>query len=453
MAKYSFDFKLQVIQFYLDNHGYQATARYFNLECTTVRKWVKAYQYHGAEGIKPRTSKLNYTAEFKLHVVTYMALNNLSIRETAAYFNIPAFTSVLEWKSLFKMGGLDALKPRQKGRPNIMKRPKKPDNRTEQEKLIDELTAELLYLRAENDVLKKYQELEEREEQRRLKPETIEELKEKHPLTLLLKVTHLARSSYYYHRKSLFSADPESDLKAKILSIYHENKGRYGYRRITAILRREFIINHKKVQRLMKQLNLKSLIRPKKYRSYKGQIGRVAKNLLQRQFTASKPNQKWVTDVTEFKVNGEKLYLSPILDLYNQEVISYEITKRPKYELVERMLEKALTYLQSSKRGREKLILHSDQGWQYQMAQYQQNLKKNNIKQSMSRKGNCYDNAVIENFFGILKSEFFYTQRFESVDHLQTELHKYIDYYNHKRIKLKLKGLSPIEYRTQSLSL
>lgn len=272
-------------------------------------------------------------------------------------------------------------------------------------------------------------------------------------MPLLLKVVDIPRSSYYYHRLLLQKTDPESELKSRILAIFHENKGRYGYRRITAVLRREFVINHKKVQRIMQQLNLKSLVRPKKYRSYKGQVGRIAKNLLKRQFTASQPNQKWVTDVTEFKVNGEKLYLSPILDLYNQEIISYEIAKRPKYDLVKLMLEKALKRFITSKKGRKKLILHSDQGWQYQMNHYQQNLKDHNIKQSMSRKGNCYDNAVMENFFGILKSECFYTQRFKSVEQLEDELHKYIDYYNHKRIKLKLKGLSPIEYRTQSLSL
>ena len=272
-------------------------------------------------------------------------------------------------------------------------------------------------------------------------------------MALLLKVIDIPRSSYYYHRLLLQKTDPESELKSRILAVFHENKGRYGYRRITAVLLREFVINHKKVQRIMQQLNLKSLVRPKKYRSYKGQVGRIAKNLLKRQFAASQPNQKWVTDVTEFKVNGEKLYLSPILDLYNQEIISYEIAKRPKYDLVKLMLEKALKRFATSKKSRKKLILHSDQGWQYQMSHYQQNLKDHNIKQSMSRKGNCYDNAVMENFFGILKSECFYTQRFKSIEQLEDELHKYIDYYNRKRIKLKLKGLSPIEYRTQSLSL
>lgn len=264
---------------------------------------------------------------------------------------------------------------------------------------------------------------------------------------------NLARSTYYYHKAVLAKPDSDESLKARISDIFHEHKGRYGYRRITAILQKDFPINHKKVQRIMRLLNLKSLVRPKKYQSYKGKVGKIAKNILKRNFKAQKPNQKWVTDVTEFKVNGEKLYLSPILDLYNQEIISYEVAKNSKYELVGKMLNKALEHLKLHKKGRKKLILHSDQGWQYQMKQYQQSLKDHKVRQSMSRKGNCYDNAVIENFFGVLKSELFHVKKFESVDQLEKEIHEYIDYYNNDRIKLKLKGLSPIEYRNQSLSL
>lgn len=263
----------------------------------------------------------------------------------------------------------------------------------------------------------------------------------------------LARSTYYYHKLALAQPDSDESLKERIAAIFHEHKGRYGYRRITAILQKEFVINHKKVQRIMQLLNLKSLVRIKKYRSYKGQIGKITRNILKRNFKATKPNQKWVTDVTEFKVNGEKLYLSPILDLYNQEIISYEVARNSKYELVGKMLRKALKHLKLQKKSRKKLILNSDQGWQYQMKPYQQSLKDHQIRQSMPRKGNCYDNAVIENFFGILKSECFHVKKFESVDQLEKEIHEYIDYYNNDRIKLKLRGLSPIEYRNQSLSL
>ena len=185
----------------------------------------------------------------------------------------------------------------------------------------------------------------------------------------------------------------------------------------------------------------------KKYRSYKGEVGKIAPNLLERNFKATKPNEKWVTDITEFSMFGQKLYLSPILDLFNREIVSYSITDRPIYSQVQEMLEKAFT----KNPNLEGLVLHSDQGWQYQMKVYQAQLKERGIQQSMSRKGNCLDNSVMENFFGLLKSELLYLQDFKDIENFKKELEDYINWYNTKRIKNKLKGLSPIKYKTQSL--
>ena len=197
----------------------------------------------------------------------------------------------------------------------------------------------------------------------------------------------------------------------------------------------------------MQVLNLTSCIRRKRYSSYKGRYGKAAGNILNRQFAASGPNQKWVTDVTEFNIGGEKLYLSPVLDLYNGEIIAYQMAQRPHLSMVDDMLSKALLTLNQG----EHPLLHSDQGWQYQMAHYQRRLEKAGLKQSMSRKGNCLDNAVIESFFGTLKSECFYPEKHGSIAELRTAIDEYIHYYNHERIKQKLKGLSPVEYRTQAL--
>ena len=199
--------------------------------------------------------------------------------------------------------------------------------------------------------------------------------------------------------------DKYASVKEEITAIYHENKGRYGYRRITAELRkREFSLNHKTVQRLMKELGLVCRVRMKKYRSYKGEVGKNAPNLLNRDFHADKPNQKWVTDVTEFSLFGEKLYLSPILDLNSSDLVSYTISERPALNMVTTMLDETFEKIPDG----TNLILHSDQGWQYQHKQYQRMLREKGIRQSMSRKGNCLDNAVIENFFGLLKSELLY---------------------------------------------
>lgn len=275
------------------------------------------------------------------------------------------------------------------------------------------------------------------------------ELRQNYDLLVLLKVSGLSRSTFYYQAKVLKADDRYADLKGRIRAAYERHKGRYGYRRITAALRQAGeMINHKTVQRLMHVMGLKSLVRPKKYHSYRGQQANVP-NILARQFQADRPNQKWVTDVTEFNVRGQKLYLSPVMDLYNGEIVSYAMQTRPLFALVGNMLQKALTKLA----GQEAPLLHSDQGWQYQMPAYRRQLAEHGLTQSMSRKGNCLDNAAMESFFGTLKSEFFYLNQFDSIEHLQDGLRDYIHYYNHQRIKIKLKGLSPVQYRTQPSSI
>ncbi len=277
----------------------------------------------------------------------------------------------------------------------------------------------------------------------------IQKLRLTFPLTVLISIAQLPRATYYYHAKHQAQPDKYSKVKEEISAIYHENKGRYGYRRITGELRRRgFLLNHKTVQRLMKELGLVCRVRMKKYKSYKGEVGKIAPNLLERNFEAEKPNQKWVTDVTEFSLFGQKLYLSPILDLCSRDIVSYSVSDRPVLSMVIGMLDEAFAKIPNG----INLILHSDQGWQYQHKRYQRMLKAKDIRQSMSRKGNCLDNAVIENFFGLLKSELLYLQKFESMEHFKQELIDYLDYYNNRRSKAKLKGLPPAIHRQQALS-
>jgi len=265
-------------------------------------------------------------------------------------------------------------------------------------------------------------------------------------LATLLQVAQLSRSTFYYQVKVLQGGDKDAALKSRIREIYDCHKGRYGYRRITAELCRGGCeVNHKAVQRLMQLQGLKSLVRAKKYRSYRGPFNANVPNILDRQFCADRPNSKWVTDVTEFNVRGNKLYLSPVLDLYNGEVVAYETQENPSMPLVSEMLKQALSKLSDG----EAPMLHSDQGWQYQMASYQRQLAARGLTQSMSRRGNCLDNAAMESFFGTLKSEYFYLNKFETVKELEMGLKEYIHYYNNDRIKTKLKGLSPVQYRTQ----
>jgi len=274
----------------------------------------------------------------------------------------------------------------------------------------------------------------------------INELKQKYSITAILKVVDIPRSTYYYWCKQLEKPDKHSEIKEKIREIYEENHKRYGYRRITSILRKTMIINHKTVQRLMREMGLFCRVRISKYKSYKGEVGKITPNLLERDFKAEKPNEKWATDVTEFSLFGRKVYLSPIIDLFNGEVVSHNISFSPNFAQTVDMLEKAFAKIPDN----TNLILHSDQGWQYQMKSYHKMLKDKGVRQSMSRKGNCLDNACAENFFGLLKSELLYLQEFSSMEHFLLELENYIEWYNNKRIKLKLDGLSPVEYRLKS---
>lgn len=238
--------------------------------------------------------------------------------------------------------------------------------------------------------------------------------------------------------------DRYSDVKDRMIELFKLHKQRLGYRSMQDNLRANGIkINHKTVLKLMKQLNLKCKVRRKKYKSYKGEIGKAAPNILQRQFTAEKPFEKLVTDVTEFKICDTKVYLSPIMDLHNREILSYSINTSPNMFQIKEMLNDIFIKLPK----KAKPILHSDQGWQYQQKTYHQLLKKHNMLQSMSRKGNCLDNCCIENFFGQLKSEMYYGEKFESVNAFIDELHNYIYYHNNLRLSRKLKGLTPVMFR------
>jgi len=236
-----------------------------------------------------------------------------------------------------------------------------------------------------------------------------------------------------------------------ILRIYEENYKNSGYRQITAELRAKgYLVNHKKVLRLMNVLGIKSLIsinKRKKYRSYKGDVGKKADNLINRNFKASNPFEKWTTDITEFRIGERKLYLSPILDMFNSEIISYVVSTSPNFKQIEDMLDIAFKKLPLDKQP----IFHSDQGWQYQNHRYVLSLKERGIFQSMSRKGNCLDNSIMENFFGVMKKEMFYghEKSYKDIYELEAAIHEYIKYYNNRRIKIKLHGVSPVVFRKQ----
>lgn len=267
-------------------------------------------------------------------------------------------------------------------------------------------------------------------------------------MSYLLEFAEMARSTFYYYRRRICVPDKWEPVSRRIAELYHHHKGRYGVRRITLALRADgVVVNHKTVEKLMGRMGLKSMVRAKKYRSYKGLPGMVAPNVVNRNFRSHEPYRKLATDVTEFSLFGKKLYLSPVMDMYNGEILCHTICAHPTLEMITSMIER----LKESGLPLSGALMHSDQGWHYQHKLYQDALKGMGIVQSMSRKGNCLDNAMMENFFGTLKSELLYLRDFKSMYELRDSLEEYIDYYNNERIKLRL-GTSPVKYRMKFIN-
>ncbi|MEE7235463.1 IS3-like element IS1397 family transposase [Escherichia coli O51:H51] len=443
--KHLFEVKLAAVNHYLAGHaGIISTAKLFQLSHTSLSHWINLFLLHGPRALDCR-HKRSYSPEDKLCVVLYALGHSESLPRVAARFNIPSHNTVKNWIKGYRKSGNEAFIRRRKEKSMT-----RSDDTHENEANMtpEEMKNELRYLRAENAYLKAMQEhlLEKKPPGAGEKTKVIRSLRCGHCQSDLLKAAGLARSTLYYQLSLQKAKDKYADVKQLIASIFHEHRGCYGYRRIHCELQKRGLkFSGKTVRKLMQQLGLKSPVRLKKYRSYRGNMGLAAENILQRQFKAEAPCEKWVTDITEFRAGGQKLYLSPILDLFNGEIVAWETACRPTEELVKRMLNKGLESLAEG----EKPLLHSDQGWHYRIKSYQSALADRGLVQSMSRKGNCLDNAVMENFFGHLKEEMYYRRDYRNVEELENAVNEYITYWNQKRIKLSLGGLSPVEYRTE----
>ena len=284
------------------------------------------------------------------------------------------------------------------------------------------------------------------------KAEIIKELRSQgHELKHLLKALCMPKSTYYYEiSKTDAIKERDKEITKVIKEIHHHHKGRYGVRRVYQELRNQgYEINHKRVQRIMHDNGLFGKRPKEKYHSYKGDAGKTTINIIDRDFTTTAPLQKWTTDVSQFNFPWGKCYISPILDMHTNEIISYDLSTSPNLDQIKRMLTRAFekhSYLHG-------LILHFDQGWQYQHAYYQNELKSHGIVQSMSRKGNCYDNSIMETFFGRMKNEMYYghEKEYGSFKEFQKAVKEYIHYYNNERIQKKTKWMTPVQYRLSSI--
>lgn len=409
---------------------------------------------HGIQVLnRPYTT---YSVEFKEAAIRRILAGNEPINQISLDLGLPNQGMLRNWLRKYKEDGYNVINHKRGRRPNARQR--QTDSRAPKTNQGSQTEESRAYCRER--IYKKIRRLSGPKNQKPKAQEIVSavtELRRELHVTVsfVLKVInskpdlpHLSRSNYYYVQGHDDKDRKNEKIMEKIKEVYEEHKHRYGYRRITAQLQREGLkINHKKVKRLMTKMHLYGIaIRRKyKYSSYRGTVGKIKTNLIKRNFKSIMPNRKWYSDVTEFHLNGEKLYLSPIMDGCTQEIVSYKLSRSPVLEQVMDMLKLAYKKYPAL----NGLVFHTDQGWQYQNPHFQAWLKDHGITQSMSRKGNSLDDGMMEGFFGILKREMFYgfEKNFKNLDELEQAIKEYIEYYNNKRIKSVLKNRTPIEYR------
>ncbi|WP_460502264.1 IS3 family transposase [Corynebacterium aquatimens] len=429
----------QLVELFEQGMGCQAAAIALGVSRYAARMLYRRFTLHGKLCLVEKPTKQQYSFDFKKEIVQRHLAGETAM-DLAREFGLSSEQLVSGWSWKWRKGGDEALKPKPKGRPkgSVASKPL-----SEEEKLRRQIAR----LEAENAYFKKIAGLEE--PGTRLKVQAIVILKSQHRLQYLLDAAGMARSTFFYHQKRLREPDKHAALKDAIRESFERNKHRYGYRRVLLDLRNQgWVVNHKLVYKLMCEMGLRAKVRQRRpYVSYNGTISHIAANTLDRKFTPDKPNAVFVSDVTEFRVAGRKVYLSPVMDLFDRSIVAHTVATSPSTAFTAASLSKAIAACAPEPGW----MMHTDQGFQYQHSSWRDLIGDNGGVQSMSRKANCYDNAVMENFFGHLKAEMYHGEVFDTVAEFNQAIDEYIQWYNTERIQQRLKGLTPMQYRNQTL--
>ncbi|WP_144516755.1 IS3 family transposase [Bacillus thuringiensis] len=458
--RYSKELKLAAVNDYLSGHdSLNKIIQKYNISSTAVlRKWIKKYNSHRelndtSKGMtNSMTSRRKTTLEERIQIVNYCIQHQKNYQLTAESYEV-SYQQVYQWVKKFEANGEEALQDK-RGRK------KEEYELTAEEKFkleMKRLERENERLRAEKCFFKKVRRTRKEASLTSVrlqnKYRAIQDLhaNENLAVILLCEIAGVSRAAYYkWLQRTPTARELENEaILLDIQAIYARVEGIYGYRRmklnINRIYHKKF--NHKRIYRLMHIAGLQSVIRRKRKRYVPSTAQYVAENRLNREFTASKPNEKWVTDVTEFKLgNGRKTYLSAILDLYDGSIISYVLGHSNNNKLVFQTLDQAITILKEN----EHPLIHSDRGYQYTSHGFKRKIEKAKMIHSMSRVGKCIDNGPMESFWGTLKCEKYYLHKYETFEALQQAIDNYIQFYNNERYQEKLNGLSPLEYRVQA---
>ena len=455
--KLTYEDKLEIYRLWKEEDiGNRRLGKMFSIRHSNAQYIIRLIDRHGPEIVKHGKNK-HYSPEFKEAAIKRVLLGKESAFSVSIDLGLSNIGVLANWIKSYKENGYTVVE-RKRGRHG--QKETKDNGRTREGKPSLEGRELEAYYRER--VYKKIESLSVTK--RKVSKEeiviVISELRQELSVSLRFilevinnnpKLAHISKSDYYYVLSKQDKDYKNDEIMNRIIDIYYQHKRRYGYRRVyLQLLKEGYSINHKKVQRLMKRMGLIGIKRNKrKYSSYQGTIGKVADNIIQRDFFSDKPNKKRYTDITEFNLRGDKIYLSPILDGCAGDIVSFNISKLPSFNQIIDMMDKAFL----NNPNTDNLIFHSDQGWQYQMKQFSNILKEHNIIQSMSRRGNSLDNGLMESFFGSLKTEIFYgfESQYKTIDDLIKSIKDYIYYYNNDRIKSRLKGLTPMEYRNQAL--